>query len=539
MRRRTFTAGTAALGLVGAGCDRFKQRKHYGGEILGPSLELGHKIRDMQLPQPTTFDDVDVIIVGGGIAGLSAAWRFEGQGFKKYLLLELESQVGGTSRSGGNGICPYPWGAHYVPAPNRENRALVRILQEVGAVESFTEHGDPVFAEQALVRAPEERIFAAGQWWEGLYLRAGMTKEDDRQYKLFFAEVDVWVVWRDAQGRRAFTIPRSKCSDAPEPQALDHQSFKQWLDNKGFTSERLLWLLDYACRDDYGTRLESTSAWAGLFYFAARKLNPGEESRPIITWPEGNGALVNHLKKACQDRIRTGIAVSQILCISPGAIQVSGFDSKKSTALGWKAKRVIFAGPQHLAQHVIPTLWTERPEGGSPFHVAPWLVANISLRERPKEAGMPLAWDNVLREGAGLGYVVATHQTYRDHGPTVWTYYYPFTDPDDRAERKRLQDMDWQTCTNLVLDDLRKAHPDLDRFVARVDIIKWGHAMIQPRPHFLFSEALRRAKEPHQGIHFAHTDLSGLALFEEAQDHGLRAAEEILDGFGIVSPSWR
>ncbi len=536
MRRRNFIAGTAALGL---GCDRFRRRKRFGGEIAGPSLELGHKIRDLQLPQPTRFDEVEVVIVGGGAAGLSAAWRFEGQGFKNYLLLELEPQVGGTSKSGRNGISAFPWGAHYVPAPNRENRALVKLLKEMGAVESFTEQGDPVFAEEALVRAPEERIFASGQWWEGLYLRAGSTADDERQYHLFFAEVDVWVAWRDREGRRAFTIPRSKCSDAPEPQALDRQSFKQWLDKRGLTSERLLWLLDYACRDDYGTRLESTSAWAGIFYFAARKLNPGEESRPIIAWPEGNGAIVNHLAKACSDRIHTGFAVTQVIRVSPDAIHVSAFDSKTGTAVGWKAKHVIFAGPQHLAQHLIPTLWTERPEGVSAFHVAPWLVANISLRERPKEEGMALAWDNVLRDSAGLGYVVATHQSYRDHGPTVLTYYYPFTGLDDRAERQRLQNMDWQTCANFVMEDLRKAHPDLDRHIARLDIMRWGHAMIQPRPNFLFSEALRRAKEPHQGIHFAHTDLSGIALFEEAQDHGLRAAEEILNDMGIVSPSWR
>jgi hypothetical protein len=29
-------------------------------------------------------------------------------------------------------------------------------------------------------------------------------------------------------------------------------------------------------------------------------------------------------------------------------------------------------------------------------------------------------------------------------------------------------------------------------------------------------------------VHFAHSDLSGLPLFEEAQWHGIRAAEEIL-----------
>jgi hypothetical protein len=30
-------------------------------------------------------------------------------------------------------------------------------------------------------------------------------------------------------------------------------------------------------------------------------------------------------------------------------------------------------------------------------------------------------------------------------------------------------------------------------------------------------------------LHFAHTDLSRLALFEEAFDHGLRAAREVAE----------
>jgi len=44
----------------------------------------------------------------------------------------------------------------------------------------------------------------------------------------------------------------------------------------------------------------------------------------------------------------------------------------------------------------------------------------------------------------------------------------------------------------------------------------------------LWSEALTASARPLGRLHFAHTDLSGLALFEEAFDHGVRAAAEIL-----------
>ena len=38
----------------------------------------------------------------------------------------------------------------------------------------------------------------------------------------------------------------------------------RWLEAEGFRSQRLKWLVDYACRDDYGTTAEGVSAWAIL-----------------------------------------------------------------------------------------------------------------------------------------------------------------------------------------------------------------------------------------------------------------------------------
>ena len=63
--------------------------------------------------------------------------------------------------------------------------------------------------------------------------------------------------------------------------------------------------------------------------------------------------------------------------------------------------------------------------------------------------------------------------------------------------------------------------------------------MIRPRANFLWGGARQRAQQPFRSIHFAHTDLSGVALFEEAFDHGLRAAEEVLAARGVKSESMR
>jgi len=63
--------------------------------------------------------------------------------------------------------------------------------------------------------------------------------------------------------------------------------------------------------------------------------------------------------------------------------------------------------------------------------------------------------------------------------------------------------------------------------------------MVRPAPGQIWDPALLALARPFGAVHFAHTELSGLALFEEAQDHGVRAAEEVLAALGRRGESWR
>jgi hypothetical protein len=83
---------------------------------------------------------------------------------------------------------------------------------------------------------------------------------------------------------------------------------------EGLTAPFLRWWVEYACRDDFACLLETTSAWAGLHYFAARIAVPGDEPSGFLTWPEGNGRLVAHLATSVGDRI-----VSAPTAVEPGA----------------------------------------------------------------------------------------------------------------------------------------------------------------------------------------------------------------------------
>jgi hypothetical protein len=545
LTRRDLLAGLigTSAGLL-AGCESRGTTLPPAGEILSPNFSIGHRIRDGFRPRPARdrWQETDVLVIGGGISGLAAAWRLKREGLERFLVLELESVPGGTSRSGNSSLTAYPWGAHYVPVPMAENRSLIAILQEMGVIERLDADGTPIIAEQYLCRDPGERVFCDGTWQEGIYPADGATTQDLDELQAFRAEIARWAAWRDGKGRRAFAIPVATGSDDPEVTALDSISMSEWIGRRGWTSPRLLWLIDYSCRDDYGATSAQTSAWAGLFYFASRVGGADGESQPLITWPEGNGRIVQHLADKVRDRLRCGLAVVDVAARKAhdtASVEISAVDVQSGEALGFRARRAVFAAPQFLAPYLISDLPESRKQSAREFRYSPWLVANLHLRARPREHGFPLCWDNVVYDSRSLGYVTATHQAGIDYGPTVLTWYSALCGDGSGAAsqtpsvaRQQLFDLTWAEAAEIVLSDLEAAHPEIRSLVERLDVMKWGHAMVRPRTGFVFSQARQTAASPFGPIHFAGTDLSGVALCEEAVYHGVRAAEETLRALG-------
>ena len=70
----------------------------------------------------------------------------------------------------------------------------------------------------------------------------------------------------------------------------------------------------------------------------------------------------------------------------------------------------------------------------------------------------------------------------------------------------------------------------------RIDVYRWGHAMVTPLPGFIWGGARAKASEPLGRVVFAHSDLSGIALLEEAFDRGLQAADAVLARRGASLP---
>jgi hypothetical protein len=275
--------------------------------------------------------------------------------------------------------------------------------------------------------------------------------------------------------------------------------------------------MNYACRDDYGALAKDTSAWAGIHYFSSRE---AQEKGPL-TWPEGNGWITRRLLERVGQNVRTNQMVHRIAATPRGVIVEAG-------DIQFQSEFVIFAAPTFLAPYIV--------EGFAPlrdFVYSPWLTANLTLERLPDSRGAEPAWDTVFLDSPTLGYVDATHQSIRSHvDKTVWTFYWALADGGPAQNRRLLLERDWAYWKEAILCDLERVHSDIRQCVSRIDIMRMGHAMIRPVPGAIFSAERQRLSSQGGRLLFANSDLSGISIFEEAQYHGVKAAQEIWKSIG-------
>ena len=527
-----------------AGCTAPPSTRWAGGWI-GADVEHGHRLRDRGaagLPEPALQRRAGALVVGAGIAGLAAARGLVRAGVDDVRVFDLEAAAGGNSRGHAIGGIACPLGAHYLPLPGERATEVIELLEELGLRRTGVD--GPVYDERSLCHSPQERLFIDGDWHEGLLppveaLPAGERASTLAGYRRFAADVA-----RLAAGGR-FAIPTSRSTWDTELDALDAVTFAHWLDREGHAAPALRWYLDYCCRDDYGAGAAQVSAWAGLHYFASRHgfHAPGDasdEREGVLTWPEGNAFLARRLADPLADRVQTSTVA---LRVGEGRhdASVDLWNAAAQRAERWTAPQVVLAVPLFIAARLLDTAPPALAEAVRTMRHAPWLVANLHL-DRPLDdrPGAAPAWDNVPYGSAALGYVDARHQSLLPYPTaTVLTAYWALGG-DSASEladqRGRLLDLPWTQWAEAVVQELAAAHPDLRAKVTQADLMRYGHAMSIPLPGVRSSAALRALAEAPTRIHFAHADLSGYSIFEEALYHGARAARAVLRAQGARVP---
>lgn len=535
-RRRFVQATLSAFAAASTYLYFFWKRPLHNGKILGASHKFGHLIREKLSLEPSTVEHFEYCILGGGIAGLSAAWRFKKKNISNYILLELEDKLGGNSVYGENEVSRYPWGAHYLPFPNSESNLVRELLEELGAIEGYDSKQLPIYKDEYVCHAPEERLFIHGKWQDGIVPQLGLVKSDQDEIERFHALMENFKGRIGSDNKPAFAIPIAYSSQDREFLDLDKISFVEWLKNNKFRSEYLYWYVNYATRDDYGTEASLVSAWAGIHYFAARRGEASKhEANSILTWPEGNGWIVRQMSEKLNAKTRSNSLVVAIRQ-DPAQVEIDYIDLKTNTKKRIVSKAVIYAAPRFTAPYIITDYIAADRSKSNPvymkeFEYAPWMVANLTVDLPLNGSELGLYWDNVSYYSRSLGYVYANHQDLNSrhrNNRGVITYYYPLSAKAPDIERKIAINKTYTEWCEEILSDLEFTHRDIRKKVSHIDIWIWGHAMVRPTVGFIWGEARQGISSNIGRIYFAHSDMSGISIFEEANYQGVRAADEAI-----------
>jgi monoamine oxidase len=559
MDRRRFIAAGLGTAWAAAGCQpeghgaasnplELGDTSHIRGAMTGVQPERGHLLRDQlqrgaDWPAPQRTFKTEVLIAGGGVAGLAAARALRLQGLDDFALLEMEDSAGGNSRCGMLGGVACPLGAHYLPLPGDDAPEVQDFLEELGLRQRVA--GRWQYDERHLCHSPQERLFFQGEWQDGLLPVQGVEAQTLAQYQRFADLVE------HQRTTSRWTLPVSNQPLALAKQALAAITFEAYLNQNGLSDAHLRWYLDYCCRDDYGAGIAIVSAWAGLHYFASRHgfHAPGAqvaEREGLLTWPEGNAWLTARLAKPLGERLHTARTVLRI-AQTRHAVEMDVLNANSGEMERWHARRAVVALPIFLAARVVQDAPDFLRLAARRLVYAPWLVANIhvgqALHDRP---GPAPCWDNVVYGTQGLGYVDASHQNLQTvPGATVLTHYRALADLPAAEGRRLLLQRPWAVWRDEVLAELAQAHPDLVRKTTSVELSRYGHAMAVPVPeahgqigHWPSQNKRGQLskKERSDGgyparqtavwnrLSFAHSDWAGYSVFEEAFTAGHAAA---------------
>ena len=507
-------------------------------------LPLAHLLRDQQLNAAPSREHVcETLILGSGAAALSVAWYLARNGYTNFCLAD------GFERNGNNAAYAYlgslktpltaPGGAHYLAQPSAESSHIRQMLADLGIIEGYNGAGKPIYRDTDLVNAPDERLLINGAWQDGI-----IPQPYDPDTRRFFALIAQLLHARGSDGRKIFAIPIVLSSQDPQWRALDRQTFAGWLAAQGYQSPSLLWYLDYCCRDDYGQGIDQVSAYAGLHYFTAR----GNEHAPVLTWADGLNHLSEALRRHAQIQSRAQLPDTRELTFRQPeshpyiATQIDEQNDHVRVTLRHirtgdtrliRAQNVICAMPLNIAQRIIQS--PQRYGFAADFRLppsAPWLISNFVLHSFPAEPKRSeLAWDNIVYGSRGLGYVVASHQHIHvaKPGHTLFTAYTALNHDSPANVRRQLLAAEPRDLLDIAAQDLLAAYGK--RFwqhVAHIGITVRAHAMSVPSAGYLTQPTLLALRQHQSRLHFAHSDLSGYSVFEEAAWWGVEAAKRIL-----------
>ena len=466
--RRDFLKFVVA-GSVAAGCP-VKLSLLAAENVLKPQLDgdhfaICHEVRDgQQFDKPPVSSRQDVVIVGGGVSGLSAAYFLRGRDF---LLLEKEPHWGGNAYLEEYQGQAFATGSAF----DEKDTASEQLAREIGLTELPINSPDP--------------SIVAGKWvpntWRDGLDQLPYSDSVRESFKKFRAEMKALDPDKNVQQLDSVPLSNYLRGHAPE--------LKRWWDAYGLSN--------------WGANSEDSSA-----FVAAGDLQDMTGDEDVRrTLPGGNGALSRQLATTLQPKYSAQmIGDTTIVSVDPqkDAVHITYVQAGQLRTVA--AKYVIMATPKFITARLISGLPDAQHEAMMSFRYCPYTVINM-IFDKPI---YNRAYDTWCPGNTFTDFIVADWVLQKQPGYVQKNNILTFYTPISELHRDWLLTVEGcQRIAEKVLLDFQKLAPE---FAAAAPIeghmYRRGHPMFLPTPG-IFTKVIPVANRPFGRIAFANTDSVG------------------------------
>ena len=467
--RRDFIKFVVA-GAVSAGCpldlSLVAAQDTHAAAVDGEDNRICHQVRDGKVfTRPPASAKHDIVIVGGGVSGLAAAYRLQ---HRNILLLEKEPHWGGNAYAMDYQGVPYATGSAFIWSDSE----AFRFAKEIGL-------------QPLPVNCPDGSIingeFVPDTWGDGLNKLPypPITRDSFKKFKKEMMNIDV-----AQRGAALINVPFSDFLK------LYPREIKQWWDTFG--------------PSNWGATSDESPAALAIGEFQDIVGQSRADNR--YTWPGGLGAITKRLAETLQpklaDRMQTS-ATTVAVVPAKDDVQVTyiaGGDLKTVSA-----KAVIMAAPKFITRRIVEGIPEKQSEAMKQIRYAPYCVVNLIFDKPVFNLGYD-TWcpGNTFTDIVVADWVVRKKSGYKQKY-NILSCYTPMKE-EDRGYL--LTEISARKIADNVLRDFQKLMPAFNVDPLEVHLYRRGHPMYMATPG-LFTQVQPVVRHPMDRVFFANTDSEG------------------------------
>ncbi len=467
------------LSLVAAQTQTDDAQKNHGADVDGEDNRICHQVRDGKVfTRPPASARHDVVIVGGGVSGLTAAYRLR---HRDFLLLEKEPHWGGNAYEMEYEGSIYGTGSAFLV---RDEYAYP-FAKEIGLEPLPINSSDASIIKGELI---------LDTWGDGLSKLPypAPVRESFKKFKKEMLAIDV-----KKRDKELFEKPFTDFLKGYPPE------LKQWWDCFG--------------PSNWGAASEDTAA--ALAIETLQEM--GEESRTDdrYTWPGGLGAITKKLSDILQsthkDRMQTG-ATTVAVVSEKDEVQVTYMLGGELKTVA--AKAVIMATPKFITRRIVEGLPDKQSEAMHQIRYIPYPVVNLIFDKPVFNHGYD-TWcpGNTFTDIVVADWVIQKQAGYQQKF-NILSCYTPMKE-EDRGYL--LNEIGARKIAANVLHDYQKLMPGSNVDPIEVHIYRRGHPLYMSTPG-LYTQVQPLVRQPLDRVFFANTDSEGP---ESTTNAGIHAAQ--------------